>query len=172
MCEGERSLSCPSLDLPRTWRLMSRPWPTCPCRSPRSTATSKLRPWWWRMPHGPADRRCVSFVVFVLACAPYPHTDTRTVLTSFGTWKGVLLILSLSVLFFCPLLLLLAPLHQNLESLGKLFKALSILEKYGCNLTSPCRPKFWRSVKHNNPVFRTTVDAAQVKKEKERESER
>ena len=78
----------------------------------------------------------------------------------------ILLILSLSVLFFCPLLL--APLHQNLESLGKLFKALSILEKYGCNLTSPCRPKFWRSVKHNNPVFRTTVDAAQVKKERER----
>ncbi|XP_062335867.1 E3 ubiquitin-protein ligase RNF31-like isoform X1 [Osmerus eperlanus] len=51
--------------------------------------------------------------------------------------------------------------QENLESLSKLFKALSILEKYGCNLTSPCRPKFWRSVKHNNPVFRTTVDAAQ-----------
>uniref|UniRef100_A0A3B5M8C5 RBR-type E3 ubiquitin transferase n=1 Tax=Xiphophorus couchianus TaxID=32473 RepID=A0A3B5M8C5_9TELE len=37
--------------------------------------------------------------------------------------------------------------------------ALSILEKYGCNLTSPTRPRYWRSVKHNNPVFRTTVDA-------------
>ncbi|XP_047205214.1 E3 ubiquitin-protein ligase RNF31 [Girardinichthys multiradiatus] len=45
------------------------------------------------------------------------------------------------------------------ESLSKLVKALSILEKYGCNLTSPTRPRYWRSVKHNNPVFRTTVDA-------------
>uniref|UniRef100_A0A3B4X4C7 E3 ubiquitin-protein ligase RNF31-like n=1 Tax=Seriola lalandi dorsalis TaxID=1841481 RepID=A0A3B4X4C7_SERLL len=34
-----------------------------------------------------------------------------------------------------------------------------ILEKYGCNLTCPARPRYWRSVKHNNPVFRTTVDA-------------
>uniref|UniRef100_A0A3Q2U137 Ring finger protein 31 n=1 Tax=Fundulus heteroclitus TaxID=8078 RepID=A0A3Q2U137_FUNHE len=42
---------------------------------------------------------------------------------------------------------------------GRLVKALSILEKYGCNLTSPSRPRYWRSVKHNNPVFRTTVDA-------------
>ncbi|XP_028290354.1 E3 ubiquitin-protein ligase RNF31-like isoform X2 [Gouania willdenowi] len=45
------------------------------------------------------------------------------------------------------------------ESLNRLLKALSILEKYGCNLTSPARPKYWRSVKHNNPVFRATVDA-------------
>ncbi|CAN9506077.1 unnamed protein product [Ophioblennius macclurei] len=45
------------------------------------------------------------------------------------------------------------------ESLSRLIKALSILEKYGCNLTSPTRPRYWRSVKHNNPVFRTTVDA-------------
>ncbi|KAG9332188.1 hypothetical protein JZ751_015551, partial [Albula glossodonta] len=30
---------------------------------------------------------------------------------------------------------------------------------YGCNLTSPSRPKYWRSVKHNNPVFRATVDS-------------
>ncbi|XP_043960918.1 E3 ubiquitin-protein ligase RNF31 [Gambusia affinis] len=45
------------------------------------------------------------------------------------------------------------------ESLSRLVKALSILEKYGCNLTSPTRPRYWRSVKHNNPVFRTTVDA-------------
>lgn len=44
-------------------------------------------------------------------------------------------------------------------SLSRLVKALSILEKYGCNLTSPSRPRFWRSVKHNNPVFRATVDA-------------
>uniref|UniRef100_A0A3P8SIA2 Uncharacterized protein n=1 Tax=Amphiprion percula TaxID=161767 RepID=A0A3P8SIA2_AMPPE len=53
---------------------------------------------------------------------------------------------------------LLSP-HQVLESLSRLVKALSILEKYGCNLTSPTRPRYWRSVKHNNPVFRTTVDA-------------
>uniref|UniRef100_A0A3Q4H128 E3 ubiquitin-protein ligase RNF31-like n=1 Tax=Neolamprologus brichardi TaxID=32507 RepID=A0A3Q4H128_NEOBR len=45
------------------------------------------------------------------------------------------------------------------ESLNRFIKALSILEKYGCNLTSPTRPRYWRSVKHNNPVFRTTVDA-------------
>ncbi|KAL1006476.1 hypothetical protein UPYG_G00072840 [Umbra pygmaea] len=48
--------------------------------------------------------------------------------------------------------------QEALESLGRVFKALSILEKYGCNLTSPSRPRYWRSVKHNNPVFRTTVD--------------
>lgn len=51
---------------------------------------------------------------------------------------------------------------QVLESLSRLIKALSILEKYGCNLTSPARPRYWRSVKHNNPVFRTTVDAVKV----------
>ncbi|XP_044031747.1 E3 ubiquitin-protein ligase RNF31-like [Siniperca chuatsi] len=49
--------------------------------------------------------------------------------------------------------------QEVLESLSRLVKALSILEKYGCNLTSPVRPRYWRSVKHNNPVFRTTVDA-------------
>ncbi|XP_029313367.1 E3 ubiquitin-protein ligase RNF31 isoform X2 [Cottoperca gobio] len=49
--------------------------------------------------------------------------------------------------------------REVLESLSRLVKALSILEKYGCNLTSPARPRYWRSVKHNNPVFRTTVDA-------------
>ncbi|KAM9839498.1 E3 ubiquitin-protein ligase RNF31-like isoform 1-T2 [Aulostomus maculatus] len=48
---------------------------------------------------------------------------------------------------------------EVLESLSRLVKALSILEKYGCNLTCPARPRYWRSVKHNNPVFRTTVDA-------------
>ncbi|XP_022623487.1 E3 ubiquitin-protein ligase RNF31 [Seriola dumerili] len=48
---------------------------------------------------------------------------------------------------------------EALESLSRLVKALSILEKYGCNLTCPARPRYWRSVKHNNPVFRTTVDA-------------
>ncbi|XP_055006750.1 LOW QUALITY PROTEIN: E3 ubiquitin-protein ligase RNF31-like [Boleophthalmus pectinirostris] len=49
--------------------------------------------------------------------------------------------------------------HEVLESLVRLSKALGILEKYGCNLTNPTRPKYWRTVKHNNPVFRTTVDA-------------
>ncbi|XP_054478483.1 E3 ubiquitin-protein ligase RNF31-like [Anoplopoma fimbria] len=49
--------------------------------------------------------------------------------------------------------------QEVLESLSRLVKALSILEKYGCNLTSPARPRYWRSVKHNNPVFKTTVDA-------------
>ncbi|XP_029935669.1 E3 ubiquitin-protein ligase RNF31-like [Myripristis murdjan] len=49
--------------------------------------------------------------------------------------------------------------QQVVECLSRLVKALSILEKYGCNLTSPARPRFWRSVKHNNPVFRATVDA-------------
>ncbi|XP_068566398.1 E3 ubiquitin-protein ligase RNF31-like [Cebidichthys violaceus] len=49
--------------------------------------------------------------------------------------------------------------QEVVESLSRLVKALSILEKYGCNLTSPARPRYWRSVKHNNPVFRTTVDA-------------
>lgn len=49
--------------------------------------------------------------------------------------------------------------QEVLESLNRLIKALSILEKYGCNLTCPTRPRYWRSVKHNNPVFRTTVDA-------------
>uniref|UniRef100_A0A3P9LRS3 Uncharacterized protein n=1 Tax=Oryzias latipes TaxID=8090 RepID=A0A3P9LRS3_ORYLA len=39
--------------------------------------------------------------------------------------------------------------------------ALNILEKYGCNLTNPNRPKYWRTVKHNNPVFKATVDAIQ-----------
>ncbi|MFT7800099.1 E3 ubiquitin-protein ligase RNF31-like isoform X1 [Arapaima gigas] len=48
---------------------------------------------------------------------------------------------------------------EILVSLQRLSTALNILEKYGCNLTSPCRPKYWRSVKHNNPVFKATVDA-------------
>ncbi|KAM9774840.1 E3 ubiquitin-protein ligase RNF31-like [Syngnathus typhle] len=50
---------------------------------------------------------------------------------------------------------------QVLESLNNLVKALNILEKYGCNLTSVIRPKFWRIVKYNNPVFRSTVNAIQ-----------
>ncbi|KAM8823805.1 E3 ubiquitin-protein ligase RNF31-like isoform 2-T4 [Spinachia spinachia] len=48
---------------------------------------------------------------------------------------------------------------EVLESLSRLVKALSILEKYGRNLTSAARPRYWRSVKHNNPVFRSIVDA-------------
>uniref|UniRef100_W5LYW5 PUB domain-containing protein n=1 Tax=Lepisosteus oculatus TaxID=7918 RepID=W5LYW5_LEPOC len=43
----------------------------------------------------------------------------------------------------------------------KLSTALNILEKYGCNLVSPSRPRYWRTVKHNNPVFRATVDSIQ-----------
>uniref|UniRef100_A0A3Q1HHS4 RBR-type E3 ubiquitin transferase n=1 Tax=Anabas testudineus TaxID=64144 RepID=A0A3Q1HHS4_ANATE len=50
---------------------------------------------------------------------------------------------------------------QTLISLQRLSTALNILEKYGCNLTNPNRPKYWRTVKHNNPVFRATVDAIQ-----------
>uniref|UniRef100_A0A3B4ZLF3 E3 ubiquitin-protein ligase RNF31-like n=1 Tax=Stegastes partitus TaxID=144197 RepID=A0A3B4ZLF3_9TELE len=50
---------------------------------------------------------------------------------------------------------------QTLASLQRLSTALNILEKYGCNLTNPNRPKYWRTVKHNNPVFRATVDAIQ-----------
>lgn len=51
---------------------------------------------------------------------------------------------------------------QTLASIQRLSTALNILEKYGCNLTNPTRPKYWRTVKLNNPVFRSTVDAIQV----------
>ncbi|XP_051984117.1 E3 ubiquitin-protein ligase RNF31-like [Xyrauchen texanus] len=50
---------------------------------------------------------------------------------------------------------------ETLGSLQKLSTALNILEKYGSNLTNPNRPKYWRTVKYNNPVFRTTVDSIQ-----------
>ncbi|XP_053740188.1 E3 ubiquitin-protein ligase RNF31 isoform X2 [Synchiropus splendidus] len=50
---------------------------------------------------------------------------------------------------------------ETLAALQRLSTALNILEKYGCNLTNPNRPKYWRTVKHNNPVFRATVDAIQ-----------
>uniref|UniRef100_A0A8C7PCE1 RBR-type E3 ubiquitin transferase n=1 Tax=Oncorhynchus mykiss TaxID=8022 RepID=A0A8C7PCE1_ONCMY len=50
---------------------------------------------------------------------------------------------------------------QTIGSLQRLSTALNILEKYGCNLTSSSRPKYWRAVKHNNPVFRATVDVIQ-----------
>ncbi|XP_066578956.1 E3 ubiquitin-protein ligase RNF31 isoform X2 [Amia ocellicauda] len=48
---------------------------------------------------------------------------------------------------------------ESMSSLQKLSTALNILEKYGCNLVSPGRPRYWRTVKHNNPVFRATVDS-------------
>uniref|UniRef100_A0A8C8GL98 RBR-type E3 ubiquitin transferase n=1 Tax=Oncorhynchus tshawytscha TaxID=74940 RepID=A0A8C8GL98_ONCTS len=51
--------------------------------------------------------------------------------------------------------------NGTIGSLQRLSTALNILEKYGCNLTSSSRPKYWRAVKHNNPVFRATVDAIQ-----------
>ncbi|XP_041847538.1 E3 ubiquitin-protein ligase RNF31 isoform X2 [Melanotaenia boesemani] len=50
---------------------------------------------------------------------------------------------------------------ETLASLQRLSTVLNILEKYGCNLTNPSRPKYWRTVKHNNPVFKATVDAIQ-----------
>ncbi|KAM9718674.1 LOW QUALITY PROTEIN: E3 ubiquitin-protein ligase RNF31 [Menidia menidia] len=50
---------------------------------------------------------------------------------------------------------------ETLASLQRFSTALNILEKYGCNLTNPNRPKYWRTVKHNNPVFKATVDAIQ-----------
>ncbi|KAK0144857.1 E3 ubiquitin-protein ligase RNF31 [Merluccius polli] len=50
---------------------------------------------------------------------------------------------------------------QVMERMGGLAKALNILEKYGCNLTNPSKPRYWRSVKHNNPVFQSTVDGMQ-----------
>uniref|UniRef100_A0A8C1QU50 RBR-type E3 ubiquitin transferase n=1 Tax=Cyprinus carpio TaxID=7962 RepID=A0A8C1QU50_CYPCA len=49
--------------------------------------------------------------------------------------------------------------RESLSLLQKLSTALNILEKYGSNLTNPNRPKYWRTVKYNNPVFRTTVDS-------------
>ncbi|XP_076983216.1 E3 ubiquitin-protein ligase RNF31 isoform X2 [Tamandua tetradactyla] len=45
--------------------------------------------------------------------------------------------------------------------LSTLSTALNILEKYGRNLLSSQRPRYWRGVKFNNPVFRSTVDAVQ-----------
>lgn len=50
---------------------------------------------------------------------------------------------------------------ETIASLQKLSTALNILEKYGSNLTNSNRPKYWRTVKYNNPVFRTTVDSIQ-----------
>uniref|UniRef100_A0A8C0QUS7 RBR-type E3 ubiquitin transferase n=1 Tax=Canis lupus dingo TaxID=286419 RepID=A0A8C0QUS7_CANLU len=50
---------------------------------------------------------------------------------------------------------------QPRNYLNTLSTALNILEKYGRNLLSPQRPRYWRGVKFNNPVFRSTVDAVQ-----------
>ncbi|KAM5234891.1 E3 ubiquitin-protein ligase RNF31 [Ctenodactylus gundi] len=50
---------------------------------------------------------------------------------------------------------------EPLTYLTTLSTALNILEKYGRNLLSPQRPRYWRSVKFNNPVFHSTVDAVQ-----------
>uniref|UniRef100_UPI00398F8788 E3 ubiquitin-protein ligase RNF31-like n=1 Tax=Pristiophorus japonicus TaxID=55135 RepID=UPI00398F8788 len=47
---------------------------------------------------------------------------------------------------------------QGLEAVSRAF---NILDKYGRNLLSPTKPKFWRAVKFNNPVFKTTVDGIQ-----------
>lgn len=53
----------------------------------------------------------------------------------------------------------LLPGGEQSPPLRSVITALNILEKYGKNLLSPHRPKFWRSVKFNNPVFKSTVDA-------------
>ncbi|XP_048475332.1 E3 ubiquitin-protein ligase RNF31-like, partial [Rhincodon typus] len=47
---------------------------------------------------------------------------------------------------------------QPNEGLVTISRAFNILEKYGRNLLSEHKPKFWRAVKFNNPVFKTTVD--------------
>ncbi|XP_042327873.1 E3 ubiquitin-protein ligase RNF31 [Sceloporus undulatus] len=51
--------------------------------------------------------------------------------------------------------------EQTEKDLHKISTALNILEKYGRNLLNPHKPKFWRTVKFNNPVFRDTVDTIQ-----------
>ncbi|XP_074838540.1 E3 ubiquitin-protein ligase RNF31 [Carettochelys insculpta] len=48
---------------------------------------------------------------------------------------------------------------QREPCLRTISTALNILEKYGRNLLSPLKPRYWRGVKFNNPVFRSTVDA-------------
>nr|XP_020664984.1 E3 ubiquitin-protein ligase RNF31-like [Pogona vitticeps] len=47
---------------------------------------------------------------------------------------------------------------EILKDLRTVSVALNILEKYGRNLLTPLKPRFWRMVKFNNPVFRDTVD--------------
>ncbi|KAM9120774.1 E3 ubiquitin-protein ligase RNF31 [Pangshura tecta] len=53
------------------------------------------------------------------------------------------------------------PLPQSPACLRTVSTALNILEKYGRNLLNPLKPRYWRGVKFNNPVFRSTVDAIQ-----------
>ncbi|XP_077773012.1 E3 ubiquitin-protein ligase RNF31 isoform X1 [Podarcis muralis] len=50
---------------------------------------------------------------------------------------------------------------QPQKDLRTISTALNILEKYGRNLLNPHKPRFWRTVKFNNPVFRDTVDTIQ-----------
>ncbi|XP_030204142.1 E3 ubiquitin-protein ligase RNF31 isoform X2 [Gadus morhua] len=50
---------------------------------------------------------------------------------------------------------------QVVERMGRLVKALNVLEKYGLNLHNLARPRYWRSVKHNNPIFKAQVDSMQ-----------
>ncbi|KAL8177181.1 UNVERIFIED_CONTAM: hypothetical protein K2H54_042948 [Gekko kuhli] len=50
---------------------------------------------------------------------------------------------------------------ETQRDLRTLSTALNILEKYGRNLLNPLKPRFWRTVKFNNPVFRDTVDTIQ-----------
>ncbi|XP_054848465.1 E3 ubiquitin-protein ligase RNF31 isoform X2 [Eublepharis macularius] len=50
---------------------------------------------------------------------------------------------------------------QTPKELRTISTALNILEKYGRNLLNPHKPRFWRTVKFNNPVFRDTVDTIQ-----------
>lgn len=52
---------------------------------------------------------------------------------------------------------------QTQKDLRTISTALNILEKYGRNLLNPHKPRFWRTVKFNNPVFRDTVDTIQVR---------
>ncbi|KAK1152937.1 E3 ubiquitin-protein ligase RNF31 isoform X1 [Acipenser oxyrinchus oxyrinchus] len=50
---------------------------------------------------------------------------------------------------------------QPMDVLPAVSTALNILEKYGRNLVNPSKPRYWRTVKFNNPVFKTTVDPIQ-----------
>ncbi|XP_025048598.1 E3 ubiquitin-protein ligase RNF31 [Alligator sinensis] len=55
----------------------------------------------------------------------------------------------------------LGPGQKGGPKMPALSTALNILEKYGRNLLAGQRPRFWRNVKFNNPVFRSAVDAIQ-----------
>lgn len=117
-------------------------WPSCLCLCLSGIGTSMLSVWSQRMLLGRPDERCVisfdrTFFSFTSGCV---------------------------VSLFCRIFTMFSfPSSQVIDCCARLLKAVSILEKYGCNLTNPSRPKYWRSVKHNNPVFRTTVDAVKVR---------